>query len=157
LRLKFSGSLTLDVTSKESIANAVKTIETTDGKLDALINKYVDMPRVLICINLPFPHSAAIMGAFRSSWADPNSPERKEPFTVGSALFESDSFEEWDEVLRANTVSLYFVTLAFLELLQKGSKDRAEYSASVINITSYFGSTKPSYGHVSFNSLTSLL
>jgi NAD(P)-dependent dehydrogenase (short-subunit alcohol dehydrogenase family) len=87
----------------------------------------------------------------RRFWADPASPERQDPLTLGSALFNTDTFEEWDSLFEANTTSIYFVTLAFLELLQKGTKGRADYSASVTNITSCVGFTKSSVGLVRAN------
>jgi hypothetical protein len=53
-------------------------------------------------------------------WVNPDAPERNDPLTIGTAQFHGDSFEEWEFVYGANTISTYFVTLAFLELLQKG-------------------------------------
>ncbi|QRW22761.1 Enoyl-(Acyl carrier protein) reductase [Rhizoctonia solani] len=70
-----SGSLipiSLDVTSKESIENAVKLISSeNDGKLDVLIN---NRPSVQIL--------------FKS-----DVPERKDTETLGTALFRNESFE----------------------------------------------------------------
>jgi NAD(P)-dependent dehydrogenase (short-subunit alcohol dehydrogenase family) len=144
-------SLEMDVNSKDSIRDAVKAIAEVDGKLDALVNKYVPS----LNNDSPYPYhfafyadSAGAVGTIRAFWANPASPERKDPFTLGTSLFEADSFSEWDSVFNANTASIYFMTLAFSELLQKGSNARADYSASVINITSCVGSSKLSSGFV---------
>ena len=47
-----------------------------------------------------------------------------------------------------NLFSAYFVTMAFLGLLSKGSADVAGYTSSVINITSISGNIKIAQNHV---------
>jgi NAD(P)-dependent dehydrogenase (short-subunit alcohol dehydrogenase family) len=88
------------------------------------------------------------MGIRRTFFADPSSPEYQNPFKLGEEMFKIDSLSEWESVLESDTTSVYFVTMAFLELLQKGSKARADFSSSVINITSCVAFNKFSNGFV---------
>jgi NAD(P)-dependent dehydrogenase (short-subunit alcohol dehydrogenase family) len=64
-------------------------------------------------------------------------------------MFNDDSFEEWTDVFKTNTAGPYFVTMAFLSLLEKGAKARDGQTSSVINISSGAGSTKVTPGLVS--------
>lgn len=79
---------------------------------------------------------------------DPKSPERASPGTLGTALFEKETFEQWSDVFSINVSSFFFVTMAFLALLDAASKADEPYSANVINITSISGSMKVSQAHV---------
>lgn len=62
------------------------------------------------------------------------------------ALFNNETSEQWGKVYAINAFSIYFVTVAFLGLLAKGS---AHYNSVVINITSISGITKLAQRHVS--------
>ncbi|KAF8752779.1 Enoyl-(Acyl carrier protein) reductase [Rhizoctonia solani] len=105
-----SGSLipiSLDVTSKESIENAVKLISSeNDGKLDVLIN------------------NAGQVGPASRFFSNPDVPERKDTETLGTALFRNESFEEWSDLFSVNVSSIFFVSTAFLGLLENASKTR---------------------------------
>jgi len=63
-------------------------------------------------------------------------------------LFDNESFEAWSELYRINTFSIFFVTNAFLGLLDKGSREKEGYTSSVINITSISGIMKLAQKHV---------
>ena len=65
-----------------------------------------------------------------------------DPETLGRALFDNASFDDWANLFSANTFSVYFVTTAFLGLLAKGSEDTPGYTSSVINLGSISGVTK---------------
>ncbi|KAG1848751.1 hypothetical protein DFJ58DRAFT_717036 [Suillus subalutaceus] len=69
-------------------------------------------------------------------------------------LFNNESFEEWSSLYSINTFSIYFVTVAFLDLLDNGSKnnDKEGFSSSVINITSMSGLLKIAQRHFCYNS-----
>lgn len=69
------------------------------------------------------------------------------------ALFDDDgaSFEDWDNVFRTNVSQIYFMTTAFLPLLQKASESQHGWSASVINITSISGQVKTTQHHPNYN------
>ena len=64
------------------------------------------------------------------------------------ALFENESFEEWADLYKIDTFAIFFVTNAFLGLLDKGSNDVTGYSSVVINITSISSVIKLAQDHV---------
>ena len=76
----------------------------------------------------------------------PTAPKDADQF--GKYLFGQESFEEWSNLFAVNTASIYFVTVAFLGLLEKGSQDRPGFTSNVINITSISGLIKFSQKHV---------
>ncbi|CAE6469973.1 unnamed protein product [Rhizoctonia solani] len=128
----------LDVTSKESIDNAVKLISSeNDGKLDVLIN------------------NAGQVGPRSRFFSNRDAPECKDTETLGVSLFKNESFEEWSSVFSVNVSSIFFVSAAFLGLLENASKARdAEsggWSSSIINISSACGQTKLSQTHFAYN------
>lgn len=53
-----------------------------------------------------------------------------------SDLFEPESFDGWEDVMRCNVVAPFFVTKAFIPLLTKGAASRENGSSSIINISS---------------------
>jgi NAD(P)-dependent dehydrogenase (short-subunit alcohol dehydrogenase family) len=64
-------------------------------------------------------------------------------------LFDGESFETWADLYRINTFSIFFMTAAFLGLLEKGSEDMPGWTSTVINITSISGLIKVAQEHVS--------
>lgn len=64
-------------------------------------------------------------------------------------MFDNESFDAWADVYRTNTFSIYFVTMAFLGLLAKGSEETEGYTSCVVNITSISGVIKVAQCHVS--------
>jgi len=131
-------ALALDVTDKESIENAVKVISENDGKLDVLIN------------------NAGQSGPISRFFSKPSAPERKDTETLGKALFKSESFQEWADLYSINVSSLFFVSTAFLGLLEAATKAREAssggWSATIINITSISGQIKYAQNHFAYNS-----
>jgi NAD(P)-dependent dehydrogenase (short-subunit alcohol dehydrogenase family) len=79
----------------------------------------------------------------------PDAPERKDAETLGQALFENETFEGWASLYTINVSSLFFVSTAFLGLLDKGSRELEGYSASIVNISSISALIKLSQDHVS--------
>lgn len=79
---------------------------------------------------------------------DTSAPEHKDAGTLGRALFDDQSFEDWSELYSTNTFSIFFVTTAFVGLLTKGSQEIPNYTSSVINITSISAIMKLAQNHV---------
>lgn len=69
-------------------------------------------------------------------------------------LFDDKSaqFEDWVDVYRTNVASIYFVSTAFLPLLEKSSERHAGWSSTIINITSISGVVKTAQHHFAYNS-----
>jgi len=63
-------------------------------------------------------------------------------FTEGKIPYELESFEGWHSIFKLNTFAPFFVTSAFLELLEKGARSRVDGTSSVINITSVAATMK---------------
>ncbi|KAL8908576.1 MAG: hypothetical protein Q9171_005373 [Xanthocarpia ochracea] len=68
-------------------------------------------------------------------------------------LFDNETaqFEDWAEVYKTNTAQLYFMTTAFLPLLQKATDEIPSYSGAVINITSISGIVLKAQNHFAYN------
>jgi len=127
-------AVTMDVTQKDSILQVRNLILEKEGRLHILVN------------------NAGQVGPRSPFLNDPSAPERKDAATLGQALFDNESFEAWSELYRINTFSIFFVTNAFLGLLDKGSREKEGYTSSVINITSISGIMKLAQKHLCYNS-----
>ena len=90
----------------------------------------------------PGSFSAGVAGPFATFFNDTSAPEHRDAETLGRALFDNESFDDWAKLFAVNTFSVYFVTTAFLGLLAKGSEDVSGYTSSVVNIGSISGVTK---------------
>ncbi|KAG6833435.1 hypothetical protein H0H87_006801 [Tephrocybe sp. NHM501043] len=126
--------LQMDVTDKASIAAGKKFIEEKEGKLHILVN------------------NAGQVGPNSPFFNDLSAPQHKDAETLGAALFENESFDGWADLYKINTFAVFFVTTAFLGLLDKGSNDVKGYSSVVINITSISGVIKVAQDHFCYNS-----
>ncbi|KAK7469081.1 hypothetical protein VKT23_003575 [Stygiomarasmius scandens] len=126
--------LPMDVTNKESIMEGRKTIEEKEGKLHILVN------------------NAGQVGPTSPWLNEPDSPELKDGDSMGKAMFNED-FTAWGELYNINVFSVFFVTSAFLGLLERGSKDFGPvFTSSVINTTSISGVIKLAQDHFCYNS-----
>jgi len=124
----------MDVTQKDSIKAGVTRISQAEGKLHILVN------------------NAGQSGPLSSELNNPSPTAHKEAGPLSEYLFNNESFEEWSSLYAINTFSIYFTTVAFLDLLDKGSKDKEGFSSSVINITSISGLIKVAQRHFAYNS-----
>ncbi|KAG2155883.1 uncharacterized protein EDB93DRAFT_1128658 [Suillus bovinus] len=126
----------MDVTKKDSIKAGVTRISQEEGKLHILVN------------------NAGQSGPISDELNQPSTTAQKEAGPISEYLFNNESFEEWGSLFAINTSSIYFVTIAFLDLLDKGSKDidKEGFSSSVINITSISGLIKVAQRHFCYNS-----
>ncbi|KAG6903151.1 hypothetical protein C0995_004698 [Termitomyces sp. Mi166 len=127
-------ALQMDVTDKMSITACKKFIEEKEGKLHILVN------------------NAGQVGPTSKFFNDLSASQHKDAETLGTALFENESFEGWADLYKINTFAIFFVTNAFLGLLDRGSNDVPGYSSVVINITSMSGVIKLAQDHFCYNS-----
>ncbi|KAF8588555.1 short-chain dehydrogenase [Ramaria rubella] len=123
-----------DVTDKKSILALVTEIETKEGKLHILVN------------------NAGQVGPVAPFFSDPSAPECKDTATLGRALFDSQSLESWGDLYAVNVASLFFVSTAFLGLLEKATKETPGYTSVIINITSISAIMKLAQNHFAYNS-----
>lgn len=68
-------------------------------------------------------------------------------------LFENEqsTFEDWNQTYNTNVTALYFMTAAFLPLLQKSTETHHAWSSTVINISSISGLIKSAQHHFAYN------
>ncbi|KAJ7645568.1 hypothetical protein DFH06DRAFT_1211744 [Mycena polygramma] len=126
----------MDVTNRESILEVKKLIQEKEGKLHILVN------------------NAGQVGPTSPFLGDPSAPELKDAESLGQALFNNETPKEWSDLYMINTFSTFFVTTAFLGLLDKGTRESQTpgFTSSVINITSISGIIKLAQEHFAYNS-----
>lgn len=120
--------ITADVSKKEDIKRLVGEISSKEKCLCILIN------------------NAGI--AMNSQETEAKTAEE-----MSKNLFddEKETFEMWTDTYRTNVPQIYFMTTAFLPLLQKATEHQYGYSGTVINISSISGIVKTSQHHFAYN------
>jgi NAD(P)-dependent dehydrogenase (short-subunit alcohol dehydrogenase family) len=120
--------LSADLTKKSDIRNLAEEIKKREGYLSILMN------------------NAGISSHTQTT-------EHEDASKLRESLFDDKAadFEEWDNVFRTNVSQIFFMTTAFLPLLQKGSEKEPGWSSTVINTTSISGIIKVSQHHFAYN------
>lgn len=120
--------LQADITNKNEINKLAEEISSRDGHLSILIN------------NSGIAHKT-------------QETEHEDATKLRQSLFEdpASTFTQWDDVFRTNVSQIYFMTSAFLPLLQKGTEVNPGWSSTVINTTSISGLVKVSQHHFAYN------
>lgn len=121
--------LTADVSKKGEISRLLQEFQSREDHLSILIN------------------NAGISSQSR------HDVEREHPEALKETLFDDDkaTVEEWESVYRTNVAQLYFMSSAFLPLLQKSTDAQHGFSSTIINITSISGIVKTSQHHFPYN------
>ncbi|KIJ17718.1 hypothetical protein PAXINDRAFT_111240 [Paxillus involutus ATCC 200175] len=127
-------ALKMDTTDKEEIQQAVEKLRADEGKLHILVN------------------NAGQCGPSSPELNNPSPSAAKKADELSQYLFAQESFDQWSALYSVNTFSIYFMTVAFLDLLDKGSQDKPGFTSSVINITSISGFMKLAQRHFCYNS-----
>jgi len=120
--------ITADVSKKDSIRQLYEEISKKEEHLDILIN-----------------NAGISTSTFQT--------ESKSAEEMKKNLFDNDdaTFEDWDDVYRTNVSQCYFMTTAFLPLLQKATEKQHGWSGTVINISSISGRVKTTQHHPQYN------
>jgi len=120
--------ITADVSTKADIKKLVDEISSKESHLDILIN------------------NAGI--SINTQETEASSAEE-----LKSNLFDDkdETFEMWADTFKTNVAQLFFMTSAFLPLLQKATEHQHGYSGTVINISSISGIVKTSQHHFAYN------
>lgn len=121
--------ITADVSKKEDIARLVKDISSKEQHLHILIN------------------NAGISSQSK------HETEREHPEGLKETLFDDQAAtpEDWTDVYRTNVAQIYFMSSAFLPLLQKATEAEKGFSSTIINITSISGIVKTAQHHFAYN------
>ena len=61
------------------------------------------------------------------------------------------SFENWSDIYTTNVIAPFFLSVAFLPLLQKATERTHGWSGTIINISSISGLVRISQGHFNYN------
>jgi len=79
--------------------------------------------------------------------------EAKSAEEMSKNLFDDENatFEDWTSTYATNVPQIFFMTAAFLPLLQKASEHQHGYSGTVLNITSISGIVQTAQHHFSYN------
>jgi NAD(P)-dependent dehydrogenase (short-subunit alcohol dehydrogenase family) len=117
-----------DVNDKSQIANLVKEIESREKCLCILVN------------------NAGISSTTVDSDAQSAGELKKNLFDTEKA-----TYEDWNQTYSTNVTAVYFMTCAFLPLLQKSTEIHPGWSGTVINIASISGSVQIAQHHFAYN------
>jgi len=120
--------VTADITDKKDIVSLYDQISKQEKHLDILIN------------------NAGISTSTFNTEASSAEEMKKNMFENEEA-----TFKDWDDVYRTNVSQIYFMTTAFLPLLQKATEHQHGYSSTVINICSISGQVKTMQHHPQYN------
>ncbi|KAH9905435.1 hypothetical protein F4778DRAFT_729980 [Xylariomycetidae sp. FL2044] len=120
--------ITCDVSDKDQIGNLVKEISSKEKCLCILVN------------------NAGISGATLQTESQSAEEMKKNLFDPSES-----NMQDWTDIYRTNVGQIYFMTTAFLPLLQKSSERHPGWSGAVINITSISGMVKTAQHHFAYN------
>ncbi|KAJ7243757.1 hypothetical protein C8J57DRAFT_1365793 [Mycena rebaudengoi] len=110
-----------DVTDRDSLLSVVDAVKTRHGYIDLLINN-AGIARNLFEHPLPSPGSVSPISNPPSPPASPGStPSVPCIKAFQSALWDTGSPEDFAETFATNVTSVYYTTVAFLDLLHQGN------------------------------------
>jgi len=117
-----------DVSKKDDITRLVKDLSSREKCLCILVNNAgID--------SHTFQHEASSAEEFKKNLFAPNEA----------------TFEDWESVYRTNVSSVFFLTTAFMPLLQKSTETHQGWSSTVINVASISGMVKNPQHHFQYN------
>ena len=120
--------LVCDISKKDQIASLCDQIASKEPHLDILIN------------------NAGISTKRLQTEASSAEEMKKNLFDNGDA-----TFEDWDDVYRTNVSQCWFMSTAFLPLLQKATESQHGWSGNIINISFISGQVKTTQHHPRYN------
>jgi len=120
--------ITADVSKKEEVKKLVEEISSKEKCLCILVN------------------NAGISINTQQTEAESAEEMKKNLFDD-----ENETFDMWTDTYRTNVPQIYFMTTAFLPLLQAAHKHNDNFSGTVINISSISGIVKTSQHHFAYN------
>jgi len=127
------GSITaiqMDVTSKDSIKEFVKTISEKEK-----------------CVNLLVNNAGVSSVSYGEHWNPQGDPKE-----VSERMLSYQDFDDWTSIYKVNVASVYFTSIAMLPLLCAARDHGYGEAGNIINISSISGITKESqWGQFSYN------
>ncbi|CCF50391.1 hypothetical protein NDA11_005062 [Ustilago hordei] len=134
--------LSADVSTKEGCISLAEEFSKHEEKLDVLISNAGQVG----------PQNEGSTTADASGKSHPeHREERLSAQDFAKKGLEDNSPDDWDKLFRVNVYATYFLSLAFLPLLQKGTEACKAWSSTIITTGSISGLAKQSQKHVSYN------
>ncbi|KAK0388311.1 hypothetical protein NLU13_4556 [Sarocladium strictum] len=122
-------AITADVSSKDGVKALYDEIASREKALDILIN------------------NAGVSSSSLTTESDGDAKEMKANLFDNSKVTNDD----WSQVYNTNVTAQYFMTTAFLPLLQASSEREPKWSSTVLFISSISGLIKTAQHHFSYN------
>ncbi|CAM1501543.1 Fc.00g035270.m01.CDS01 [Cosmosporella sp. VM-42] len=129
----------------KDIPGEIIAIPADIGKKEGVRQLYEEYSKKEKCLCI-LVNNAGISGATFQT-------EAKSADEMKQNLFDKEeaTFEDWNETYNTNVTGVYFMTTAFLPLLQKSSETHKGWSSTVINISSISGMVKVTQHHPAYN------
>lgn len=134
--------LTADVSTKEGCLALAEEFGKHEQKLDILVSNAGGVG--------PLNEGSTTIDASGQSHPEHNK-ERLSAEDFAKKSLEDNSPDDWDSLFRLNVYALYFLSLAFLPLLSKGTEASKGWSSTIITTGSISGVVKQSQKHISYN------
>ncbi|KAJ7766501.1 hypothetical protein DFH07DRAFT_809138 [Mycena maculata] len=132
-----------DVTDRDSLLSLVDAVKTRHGYIDLLVNN-AGIVRNLFDHPLPSPGDTSPISNPPSPPASPGSPPSAPSIkSFQASLWDSGSPEGFAETFATNVTSVYYTTVAFLDLLHQGNlrkKDQLSFPATGLSHPPYYSS-----------------
>ncbi|KXT14433.1 hypothetical protein AC579_8375 [Pseudocercospora musae] len=88
-------------------------------------------------------NNAGIARDDNTKFSSNGTPEMSDPEAISKHFLQSNE-QQWQETFNTNVTAQYFMSMAFLPLLARGTSATPGYSSSVINVSSISGAMKGS-------------
>ncbi|KAJ7637558.1 hypothetical protein DFH06DRAFT_1218460 [Mycena polygramma] len=118
-----------DVTERNSLLSIVDEVKNRHGYIDLLVNN-AGIARNIYDHPLPSPSPVSSPQTPEDSGSAPSAPCIK---SFQASLWDNGSPEDFAETFSTNVTSVYYTTVAFLELLHQGNVRKQEKSPSPMN------------------------
>lgn len=134
--------LTADVSSKEGCLALAEEFSKHEQKLDILCSNAGQVG--------PLNEGSTTIDASGESHPE-HRKERLSAEEFAKSSLQDNSPDDWDSLFRLNVYAAYFLSLAFLPLLAKGTEATKAWSSTIIVTGSISGVVKQSQKHISYN------
>lgn len=122
-----------DITSRESLLDIVDEVKARHGYIDLLVNN-AGIARNLYSHPLPAPYERRVTNPPSPPDSPPSGPAMPSIKAFQSALWETGSPNDFAETFATNVTSVYYTTVAFLDLLHQGNvrQQRHEFPIGLV-------------------------
>ncbi|KAJ6460663.1 hypothetical protein C8R47DRAFT_121073 [Mycena vitilis] len=118
-----------DVTERESLLSIVDEVKNRHGYIDLLVNN-AGIARNIYDHPLPSPEDSSPVSSPRTPEESGSAPSAPCIKSFQASLWDNGSPEDFAETFSTNVTSVYYTTVAFLELLHQGNVRKQEKSPS---------------------------